>query len=85
MNAMNEEIESFAANKTWTFLELSEGKTALEYKWVYKTKTDEKGKIIRYKARLVAEKFAHKFDSDYNEVFAPVIRPTTLCLLLTVA
>ena len=54
MNAMNEEIESFSANKTWTLVELSEEKTAIGCKWVYKTKTGEEGKIIRYKARLVA-------------------------------
>ena len=85
MKAMNEEIESFSANKTWTLVELSEGKTAVGCKWVYKTKTDEEGKIIRYKARLVAQGFAQKFGSDYDEVFAPVVRPTTLRLLSTVA
>ena len=85
INAINEEIESFAANKTWTFVELPEGKTAVEYKWVYKTKTDEEGKKIRYKARLVAQGFAQKFCSDYDKVFSPVVRPTTLRLLLTVA
>ena len=85
MNAINEEIESFSANKTWTLVKLPAGKTTVGCKWVYKTKTDEEGKIIRYKARLVALGFAQKFGSDYDDVFAPVVRPTTLRLLLTVA
>ena len=85
MNAMNEEIESFSANKTCTLVELPERKTAVGCKWVYKMKTDEEGKIIRHKSRLVAQGFAQKFVSDYDKVFAPVVRPTILRLLLTVA
>ena len=85
MNAMNDEIKSFSANKTWTLVELHQGKIAVRYKQVNKMKTDEEGKIMRYKARLVAQRFAQKFGADYDKVFVPVIRPTTLCLQLTVA
>jgi hypothetical protein len=85
INAMNEEIESFKANETWSLTELPKEKTAVGSKWVYKTKTDENGNIVRYKARLVAQGFAQKYGSDYDEVFAPVVRPTTLRLLLTIA
>ena len=84
-SAMDEEIDSFTANKTWTLVELPEGKTAVGCKWVFKTKTDEDGNRVRFKARLVAQGFAQKFGSDYDEVFAPVVRPTTLRLVLTIA
>jgi transposase InsO family protein len=83
--AMEEEIESITRNKTWNLAELPYNKRAIGCKWVYKLKSDEFGKVCRYKARLVAQGFNQKFGVDYDEVFAPVARPATFRILLSMA
>lgn len=83
--AINEEIKSIEENETWTLTELPPGRKSIGSKWVFKTKVDENGAITRYKARLVAQGFTQKFGVDYDEVFAPVARSTTLRVLLSVA
>lgn len=85
LNAMEEELDSIEKNKTWTLVDLPNGCNAVGSKWVFKKKCDETGKIVRYKARLVAQGYSQKFGVDYDEVFAPVARSTTMRLLLSEA
>ena len=85
IEAMDDEIDCLNKNETWTLTELPEGKTAIGCKWVYKAKTDEHGVVTRYKARLVAQGYSQKYGEDYDEVFAPVAKSTTLRALLTIA
>lgn len=81
-DAMDSEYESLLKNNTWILTELPEGKIALPCKWVYKTKTDENGSVVRYKARLVVKGYKQRKDIDYQEVFSPVIRYTSLRYLV---
>lgn len=81
--AMEEEIQSLEKNHTWEEIDLPKGKTTVGSKWVFKIKDD--GDDIRMKARLVAQGFSQKYGVNYDEVFAPVVKTTTLRLLLSIA
>jgi hypothetical protein len=50
-------------------------------KWVYRTKRNPDG-MTRYKVCLVVKGWQQIQGINYNEMFAPVSKLTTLCLLL---
>jgi transposase InsO family protein len=83
--AMKEELESIEQNKTWELVNLPINRKPIGCKWVFKLKRDVKGKISKYKARLVAQGFSQMYGTDYDEVFAPVVRQSTFRILLSVA
>nr|GFC25077.1 hypothetical protein [Tanacetum cinerariifolium] len=55
---------------------------AIGTKWVYRNKKDERGIVIRNKARLVAQGHTQEEGIDYEEVFAPVVRIEAIRLFL---
>ena len=83
--AMNEEMNSLIENKTWTLTKLPEGKRIVQSKWVFKTKRDNNGRIVRHKARLVAKGYTQEYGIDYGETYAPVVRYTSIRLLIALA
>jgi hypothetical protein len=80
--AMTEEMNSITDNATWELAELPPGHRAIGLKWVYRVKRDEHSNIIRYKVRLVAKGYVQRAGVDYDEVFAPVARLESVCLML---
>jgi hypothetical protein len=82
--AMLNEITSLHANGTWELMPLPHGSKAIAAKWVFKIKRDAAGNIERYKARLVVKGFAQREGIDFNEVYAPVSKHTTLRALLSI-
>nr|GFA23881.1 hypothetical protein [Tanacetum cinerariifolium] len=55
IEAMQEELLQFKMQKVWILVDLPYGKRAIGTKWVYKNKKDERGIVIKNKARLVAQ------------------------------
>ncbi|CAI7841616.1 unnamed protein product [Closterium sp. NIES-53] len=80
--AMESELKSVEGNGTWELVELPKGRNAITSKWLFKIKSDADGKIERYKSRLVAKGYQQKEKVDYKELFAPMVKPTTLRTLL---
>ncbi|CAI7835867.1 unnamed protein product [Closterium sp. NIES-53] len=80
--AMLSELKSIEVNGTWELVELPEGRKAITSKWLFKIKSDADGKIEHYKSRLVAKGYQQKEKVDYKELFAHVVKPTTLRTLL---
>jgi transposase InsO family protein len=85
IRAMNDEMKALTENSTWVLTTLPEGRKTIGCKWVFKRKKNANTGLIKYKARLVAQGFSQKYGTDYDEVFAPVVRATTLRLLLAIA
>nr|GEZ93207.1 hypothetical protein [Tanacetum cinerariifolium] len=54
IEAMQEELLQFKMHKVWILVDLPHGKRAIGTKWVYRNKKDERGIVVRNKARLVA-------------------------------
>ncbi|CAI7816768.1 unnamed protein product [Closterium sp. NIES-53] len=80
--AMESELKSIEENGTWELVELPEGRNAITSKWLFRIKSDADSKIERYRSRLVAKGYQQKEKMDYKELFAPVVKPTTLRTLL---
>nr|GEW97284.1 copia protein [Tanacetum cinerariifolium] len=82
---MQEELLQFKMQKVWILVDLPYGKRAIGTKWVYRNKKDERGIVIRNKARLVTQGHTHEEGIDYEEVFAPVARIKAIRLFLAYA
>ncbi|GJV44866.1 ribonuclease H-like domain, reverse transcriptase, RNA-dependent DNA polymerase [Tanacetum coccineum] len=85
IEAMKVELDSINRNNTWELTTLPKGHKAIGLKWVFKTKRDANGNIIKHKARLVAKGYIQEHGIDFEEVFAPVARMETIRLLLAIA
>ena len=64
--AINAELASLRKCKTWVCIRRSEmppGALPIRAKWVFKLKRDTSGRVVRFKARLVACGYAQKYGS----------------------
>ncbi|GJS65754.1 putative ribonuclease H-like domain-containing protein [Tanacetum coccineum] len=74
VDAMQKNGASLSFKIVWILVDLPYGKKAIGTKWVYRNKKDERGVVVRNKARLVAQGHMQEEGIDYDEVFAPVAR-----------
>ncbi|GKD26675.1 putative ribonuclease H-like domain-containing protein, partial [Tanacetum coccineum] len=80
-----EELLQFKIQKVWVLVNLPYGKKAIGAKWVYRNKKDERGVVVRNKARLVAQGHRKEEWIDYDEVFAHVARIEAIRIFLAFA
>lgn len=83
-SAMDKELESINKNGTWRLIVKPEKAEILDTKWVYSYKPYEENKSEQYKARLVVRGFAQKNSFNYEELYAPVAKMTTIRTLLAI-
>ncbi|GMF63074.1 unnamed protein product [Phytophthora fragariaefolia] len=81
---MDDEIKSLLENGTFEVVPLPPGRSAVKSKWVFKKKTLADGSLDKYKARIVAKGYSQKYGEDYTETFSPVVRHSTLRLVLVI-
>jgi hypothetical protein len=82
--AIEEELNSLISMNTWQSAQLPSGRTAIPCKWVFKRKLNADGSVERHKARLVLKGFRQRPGVDFDAVFAPVVRMSTVRLFFTV-
>nr|GFB94390.1 putative ribonuclease H-like domain-containing protein [Tanacetum cinerariifolium] len=74
--AMQEELMQIHLQKVWTLVDLPRGKRAIGTKWVFRNKKDERGIVIRNKARIEEEVYVCQplwfKDPDYSDKFYKV-------------
>ncbi|GJW75222.1 putative ribonuclease H-like domain-containing protein [Tanacetum coccineum] len=85
VEAMQEELLQFKLQNVWVLVDLPKGHRAIGTKWVYRNKKDERGIVVRNKARLVAQGHTQEEGIDYDEVFAPVARIEAIRIFLAYA
>ncbi|GJS90787.1 putative ribonuclease H-like domain-containing protein [Tanacetum coccineum] len=85
VEAMQNELLQFKLLNVWTLVDLPRHKWAISTKWVFRNKKDERGIVVKNKARLVAQGHTQEEGIDYDEVFAPVARIEAIRLFLAYA
>jgi hypothetical protein len=85
VTSMHDEMESLEKNGTWDLVKLPKEKKPIRCKWIFKRKegispSDE----VRYKARLVAKGYSQIPGIDYNDVFSPVVKHSSIRTLFNI-
>lgn len=84
--SMRDEIRSIVQNTTWKLVPVPEdGSKVIQGRWVYRTKTDALGKIVKYKSRWVVRGFQQEEGSNYSDTFASVVKPMSYKILFSIA
>ena len=83
--AMQEEMDALQKNHTYDLVLLPNGMKALKNKWVFRLKTQEYCSQPKYKARLVVKGFGQKKGIDFEEIFSPVVKMSSIRVALGIA
>jgi hypothetical protein len=84
-DATIEEYDSILKNDIWKVFPRPHGKSVVTSKWLYKIKHATDGSVEKLKPRLVAHGFSQKEGINYDEIFAPVARYTSMRIIISLA
>ncbi|GKC87612.1 retrovirus-related pol polyprotein from transposon TNT 1-94 [Tanacetum coccineum] len=82
IDAMQEEIHEFQRLEVWELVPCLDKVLLIKLKWIYKVKTYEFGRVVKNKARLVAQGFRQEEGIDFEESFEPVARIEAICIFV---
>lgn len=83
--AMSTEMDAFARNHTYDLVPRHPDQNVVGCIWIYKYKYNPNGTHKSCKGRLFAKGYNHQQGYDYTDTFSPVIKSTTLRLVLDIA
>ncbi|KAH3957096.1 hypothetical protein HBH51_231200 [Parastagonospora nodorum] len=83
---INKEVQAHLDNGTWVIEHNPPPNLKLVgTRWVFDIKRDEHGKVVKRKARLVAQGFSQRPGVDFDDTYSPVVRYDSLRLIIAVA
>ena len=82
---MQEEFDALTLNKTWVLVPPPSGANIVSGKWIFRHKYNADGSLSRHKARWVVRGVSQQPGVDFNETFSPVVKPTTIRIVLSLA
>ena len=82
---MFDELTTLICNGNRDLVPPSHSQNVVGCKWVLHIKRNSDGTISKYKARLVTNGFHQWLGVDFHDAFSPVVKPTTIRLILTLA
>ena len=83
--AMDEELALMAKYEVWDEVDQPEDTNIIGCRWVFRIKRDSNGKVLKYRARLVAQGFTQLYGIDFQETFAPVARLSSIRTVIALA
>ncbi|KAI3723537.1 hypothetical protein L2E82_35180 [Cichorium intybus] len=82
---MTEEFRALKENDTWELVPRPTNQPIIRCMWLFRHKFHADGTLQRYKARLVVNGKSQTVGVDYDETFSPVVKPTTIRTVLSLA
>jgi histone deacetylase 1/2 len=83
--AMADEHQALIDNDTWSLVPRPPRANVVTDKWIFHHKFHSDGSLARHKARWVLRGFSQRPGIDYDETFSPVVKPSTIRLVLHIA
>lgn len=84
IKTIREKMDSLVRNHTWTLVPNPQNRKIVNCKWICKKNEGIPSvEDSRYKVRLVAKGFTQKERVDFNEIFSPVVKHSSIRTFLT--